>query len=279
MNLIHRRERARERLPQAVAMLSECRYCRHECGVSRSTGQRGPCGAGTQTRFFSAQTEVSDERLFAPVYAIAFGGCDLRCSFCITGAQSWNARGGEIADVGSLVSKAEKALEAGARSLMILGGEPTVHLHTVLEMASVLPESAPLIYKSNGHFSAWAQQWLQGIFDVFLIDCKFGNDHCAERLAGIKNYTAILKENLRWAHRSGRLVIRHLVMPGHVGCCWTPVARWLSEELPGVAINLRTGFWPGWQSFKHAELRGGVSAAEANAAMQIAETHGLRLIS
>ena len=35
-------------------------------------------------------------------------------------------------------------------------------------------------------------------------------------------------------------------MPGHLECCWEPVAEWLGNELPAVAVSLRGGFWPGW---------------------------------
>jgi putative pyruvate formate lyase activating enzyme len=67
-------------------------------------------------------------------------------------------------------------------------------------------------------------------------------------------------------------------MPSHVDCCWRPVAEWLAENVPGLKVNLRSGFWPAWQSARQAELRGTVSAAETERAGQIAEDYGLNLI-
>jgi putative pyruvate formate lyase activating enzyme len=87
-----------------------------------------------------------------------------------------------------------------------------------------------------------------------------------------------VQENLLWAQEHSELVVRHLVMPGHVDCCWAPAARWLAEALPGVKVNLRSGFWPAWQSARHAELRGTVTATEGDRAWAIAREQGLNLI-
>ena len=87
---------ARERAHAARAALADCQLCAHHCGVNRLTGEHGLCHAGAEARVFSAQLEVGDELELLPTFAIALSGCDLRCSFCITGAESWNPRAGEI---------------------------------------------------------------------------------------------------------------------------------------------------------------------------------------
>ena len=162
---------------------------------------------------------------------------------------------------------------------MVLGGEPTIHLHAALELVAALPDSAKLIWKTNAHGSAQARELLCGIFDVWLADFKFGNDDCAQRLAKISDYVRIVRENLLWADEHGELIIRHLLMPGHIDCCWKPVAEWLAENLPGVKVNLRAGFWPAWHAARHLELRGTVSAAETERAGKIARLYELNLIS
>jgi putative pyruvate formate lyase activating enzyme len=227
---------------------------------------------------FSAQVEVSDELELIPTFAIAFSGCDLRCSFCITGRESWNPSAGVAMTARSIVRQATGALKNGARSVMILGGEPTVHLPSVLQLVSLLPDDCPLIWKTNAHGSAQAREFLDGLFDIWVADYKFGNDGCAERLAGISRYTPTVQENLLWAHAHTELIVRHLVMPGHVQCCWVPAAEWMYKHLPGVKVSLRMGFWPAWQASRHAEFRSLVSAAESDAAAKIASDYGLRLV-
>lgn len=270
---------AARRAEAARASLACCHLCAHHCGVDRRHGPAGRCHAGPYARVFSAQTEVSDELVLGPVFAVAFSGCDLRCDFCITGRESWDARAGEAADLDELAARATAALSAGARTVMILGGEPTIHLPDALALASRLPEEATLAWKTNAHGSAAARALLDGVFDVWVADCKFGDDACAARLARVDNYGAVVRENLLWAAREHAVVVRHLLMPGHVECCWRPVAAWLASALPGVAVNLREGFWPAWQARRHPELIGPASAAESALARRIAGEHGLRLVA
>ena len=276
--ILSRASIARERAAIARAMLADCRFCAHDCGVNRLVGEFGLCRAGAEPRFFSAQTEVSDELELIPTFAIALSGCDLRCDFCITGAESWNPRAGENFDAADIARKAKQALRNGARTIMVLGGEPTIHLPAALELVAELPDSARLIWKTNAHGSAQARELLDGMFDVWLADFKFGNDDCARRLAKISNYTQVVQENVLWANERNELIVRHLLMPGHIDCCWKPVAEWLAENLPGIKVNLRAGFWPAWKSARHSELRGTASADETELAGQIARLYELNLI-
>jgi len=269
---------ARERARRAWAMLADCRFCAHDCGVNRLAGESGLCRAGAAARFFSAQVEVSDEMEFIPTFAVALSGCDLRCDFCITGASSWNPRVGLGFDAATMAARAEAALHDGAKTIMVLGGEPTIHLPGALEFVSRLPESAKLIWKTNAHGSAQARELLDGIFDVWLADFKFGNDACAVRLARVSDYVRVVQENLFWADAHGELIVRHLLMPGHVECCWRPVAEWLAENLPGVKLNLRDGFWPAWRARRHGEFRKVISSSESDFAFGLARELRLNLI-
>lgn len=281
-----RADRARSRIDPALRAFEKCDLCAHRCGVNRMAGERGPCGAGSSARVFLSQTEMGDETALRPIFAVSFSGCDLRCDFCITGRSSWDPAAGSVVSgpgvegepLEALAESARRALRNGARSVMILGGEPTLHLPAVLDLVSRLPDEAQLVWKTNAHGSATARQLLEGVFDVWVADYKFGQDTCAGRLARIPNYTAVVRENLRWAARDSRLIVRHLLMPGHLDCCWVPVARWLAEELPGVEVSLRDGFWPGWFSSRHPELAAPGTARDHTEARKIGTGLGLNLI-
>lgn len=269
---------ARERARLARSRLANCQLCAHHCGVNRLAGEPGLCHAGPDASFFSAQIEVSDELELIPTFAVALSGCDLRCDFCITGRQSWNVRAGNGFAAREMALRARAALNAGARTVMVLGGEPTIHLPAALAFVAELPDSARLVWKTNAHGSAEARVLLDGMFDVWLADFKFGNDDCARRLAKVANYERVVKGNLLWANAHSELIVRHLLMPGHVDCCWRPVAEWLAMELPGVKVNLRSGFWPAWHATRHAELRGTVTPEATHRARQIAAECRLNLI-
>lgn len=281
-----RASRAVARARIARGRLENCHLCVCRCGADRRFGPAGQCRAGPEARWFSAQMEVTDELVWLPTYAIALAGCNLRCAFCITGESSWNAGAGEACEAASLGGRVAAALARGARTVMILGGEPTVHLPALLDLVGALPEEAPVVLKTNACFSEVARPLLGGLFDAWLPDCKFGNDDCARRLARVDGYWATVTANLEWmaadrerpASAMPRLVIRHLLMPGHVDCCWAPVARWLRERLPGVPVSLRSGYWPAWQAWRHAELRRLVARPELDRARAIGRECGLTLI-
>ena len=48
-----------------------------------------------------------------------------------------------------------------------------------------------------------------------------------------------LLRNLRHAASQGRLIVRHLLLPGHFDCCYRPVVRWMRENLPDVEFSVR----------------------------------------
>ncbi len=269
---------ARERARIARELLADCRLCAHDCGVNRLAGETGLCHATAEARFFLAQTEVSDELELIPTFAVALSGCDMRCDFCITGKESWNPRAGLGFSAAEIAERAKAALADGAKTIMLLGGEPTIHLPAALEFVSHLPADAKLVWKTNAHGSAQARELLDGIFDVWLADFKFGNNACAQRLAKTPDYVRVVRDNLLWANGHSELIVRHLLLPGHVECCWRPVAAWLAENLPDVKVNLRSGFWPAWQASRHAELRHTVSVLETQRAGDIADEFGLPLI-
>ena len=270
------------RAAEAEAHLRACRLCAHRCGVDRLSGVLGPCHAGPVGRVFHAQVEVGDESDLTPVFAVAFSGCDLRCDFCNTGRESWDPSAGTVPDLeesDGLAARIRRAAEAGSiRSAMILGGEPTIHLPSALRLVAALPETLAVVWKTNAHGTAESNALLDGVFDVWVADLKFGNDACAQRIARVCDYSRIVRDNLLWAAPRTRLIVRHLLMPGHLDCCWRPVAQWLASALPQVEVSLRTGFWPGWFSARHPELRRTGRITEDHEARRIGEALGLRLI-
>jgi putative pyruvate formate lyase activating enzyme len=270
---------AAARLEKAPAALAACRICHHRCAVNRLAGPAGRCGAGAEPHVFSAQVEVGDELEIIPAYAVALAGCNMRCAFCITGDESWHPQRGRRHAAADIASKATAAIENGrANSLLVLGGEPTIHIPWLLELVAAMPENARLVLKTNGLSTAPARSVLAGLFDVWIVDFKFGNDACAETLSHTPGYTAAVCETLRWAARDTDLIIRHLLMPGHVECCWKPVAAWISSHLPSAKVSLRSGYWPSWRAADHVPLNRPLDSAELSAAMETARFFNLRLV-
>ncbi len=262
-----------------MAALAECEICHHRCAVNRLAGPAGRCGAGAEPHVFSAQVEVGDEWEIIPAYAIALAGCNMRCSFCITGDESWHPRRGQWHDAATVARRATASIESGrAKSLLVLGGEPTIHLPWLLKLVAAMPESARLMLKTNGLSSTSARAMLAGLFDVWIVDFKFGNDACAAALSRTPGYTEAVCETLLWAAGHTDLIIRHLLMPGHVECCWRPVAAWIASHLPSAKVSLRSGYWPSWRAADHVPLNRPLASTELSSAMETARFFNLRLV-
>lgn len=249
-------------------------------------GEHGRCRAGATPRIFQAQIDMSDEQDIAPAFGICLGGCNLRCDFCVTGARSWDAEQGMAMSPRNVAAHACQALQQGTRSIMFMGGEPVIHPLFLLETIALLPEDACLVLKTNGLGNERSLDLMDGLIDVWCVDFKFGNDGCASRLSGLADYCRPLQEGLlQLARRNSckesgnapRLIIRHLLMPGHMDCCWTGVAHWVAANLPEATLSLRTGFWPGWKSGRHTELRRTTNPEEEAQARRIASDLGIPL--
>ncbi|MGC8640683.1 MAG: radical SAM protein [Isosphaeraceae bacterium] len=268
-----------DRLSRAWRHYSECHLCEHRCGANRLQGQRGPCKAGTVPWVFKQRIELGEEEELIPSLLFYLSGCDLRCAFCIAEANAFDPRGGrpltrELFQQAVLKGKAE-----GARTIQWVGGEPTIHLPAILKVMAGGSGLPPVVWKSDFHATPEAMDLLDEAVDIYLADFKFGNDTCARRIAGVDSYMAIVTRNLRLAADRGYLIIRHLLLPGHLDCCFRPIMQWIKANLPDVKFSLRDGYTPSWQSFRFGELKRPLSPAEAARARELAIEAKLRLIT
>jgi len=242
-----------ERAIRASGQYRHCMLCEHRCGVDR-TLENGRCHAGVMPRVFRNRVECGEEEIINPCHLFYLSGCDLRCVFCINEINSFDPSRGHDLTPEFFREALAKGKDRGAKTLQWVGGEPTIHLPAILRVMAGEEHLPPVVWKSDFHFTPEALALLDGVVDIFVADYKFGNDACARRLSGINNYTAILQRNLLAAAGKARLIVRHLLMPGHFECCWLPVARWLAEHLPEVEVSIRGGFMPRWRSKHFAEL-------------------------
>lgn len=260
---------------QARQSLSRCRLCAFRCGVDRTRGPAGICATDAATRVFHEGIEWAGESALVPTYVVSLSGCNMACSFCLTGESSQNGRAGVPLDPDAVADRV-RASASSIRSVTVLGGEPSIHLDGALEIAARIPEDLAFVWKTNATASEEGLALLEGVPDVVLADYKFGNDECAARLAGFPGYGEVVQENLRWAAQTSRLIVRHLAMPGHLDCCLAGVADWMARELPESPMSLMTGFLPVFRS--GAELGRMNRSGDARKAVDLVRARGVRTV-
>ena len=191
------------RLAQARQHDTSCHLCAHDCGANRSAGERGPCQAGVEARVFKQRIEFGEEAELIPSHLFYLAGCDLRCAFCIAEAQAFDPRRGRLLTPDFFREAVEAGRARGARTLQWVGGEPTIHLPSVLEAMAACPSLPPVVWKTDAHASPEAMALLDGVVSVYLADFKFGNDDLRCRIAGIDRYLSIVTSNFDCACATG----------------------------------------------------------------------------
>jgi putative pyruvate formate lyase activating enzyme len=237
-----------ERASAAREMLRSCSLCERRCGVDRTAGERAPCGLGEETWCFKRHVSFAEELELLPSYMVYLGGCNFRCRFCIQAPDCFDPRRGTRVHPAQDALDFADAVRQGARTINLLGGEPSLHLHTILEIAAAAKTPLPLLLNSNMYMSPEVVQLLDGVVALYVADFKFGNDVCAKELAGVDRYVEVVTRNLRLAASKANVIVRHLLMPGHHDCCFRPVAEWMAEFLPGIRFELMKSYVPGWRA-------------------------------
>ncbi len=218
-----------ERARAAVARLESCDLCPRRCGVNRLQDERGFCRTGRLSRVASYAPHFGEEPPLvgrAGSGTIFFSGCNLSCVFCQNYDISQQNRGAEVS-AGALARMMLALQRKGCHNINFV--TPTHVVPQILE-ALVLARKeglhVPLVYNSGGYDSVETLRLLEGIFDIYMPDAKFGSDEMALKYSRPRSIRDFMKSAIREMHRQvGDLVldedgiavrgllVRHLVLP------------------------------------------------------------------
>ena len=126
------------------------------------------------------------------------------------------------------------------------------------------------------YYNEVVDELMAGLVDVYLADFKVGDERCAESILGADDYLEVVKKNIIKAGTHGRVIVRHVILPGHTECCLKPILRWLAETLPAVEVSLRGNYFP--PADARASPAGYLSGDEFQRAMRFAAQYRLNLV-
>jgi putative pyruvate formate lyase activating enzyme len=264
---------------RAMRAYRHCLLCEHRCGVDRANGELGRCRAKEHARIYRRRVEYGEEVELIPSQLLYLSGCNLRCAFCIGEADAFDPQRGELLTSRVLTEAIAAGRQQGARNIQWVGGEPTIHLPAILRTMADCGPLLPVVWKSNFYGTAESFAMLDGVVDVYVADFKFGNDGCAGRIAGVERYVATVTRNLLLAGSAARLIVRHLLLPGHFDCCWRPIVDWLGRNMPAVPLRVLAGYLPRWRAVCYKELAGPLPRGVAARAVALAAEKGLKVIA
>jgi putative pyruvate formate lyase activating enzyme len=260
----------------ASRILENCHFCARRCNVNRIKGQRGYCRCGTQITVSSLFEHLGEEPELVPSGTIFTLGCTIRCLHCQNWAISQWFESGEVYTPTRLALAVEQLRRDGCRNANLVGGEPTPWLQQWLQTFQHVGVNVPVVWNSNTYYSEETASLLAGFADVYLLDFKYGNNECAERISNAPNYLEVCKRNHLYAKKHGELIIRVLVLPGHLECCTKEILNWIAENLgKNTRTNIMFQYRPQWRAHEVPELRRRLTTEEMRKAAQCAKQAGL----
>ena len=234
----------------------ECRLCPRQCGMDRTSGQKGVCRCPDTALVAKTMLHKWEEPVLAGSGgsgAIFFGGCTLGCRYCQNRAISRGPTGKAV-DSAGLRGIMEDLIAQGAENIDLV--TPTQYLPTVLPaLTPKLP--VPVVYNCGGYERVETLRQLEGKVDIYLPDLKYADDRLGKALSGTGDYfevaTAAIREMVRqtgpvqWDGEkvTRGVIVRHLILPGFVDNSLR-VLDWLGENFkPGeVLVSLMRQYTP-----------------------------------
>ncbi|MBI3398525.1 MAG: radical SAM protein [Deltaproteobacteria bacterium] len=272
-------------------ILEDCCLCPRNCRVNRFAGEKGVCRVGSMPMVSSFHAHFGEERPLVGYYGsgtIFLTYCNLKCIFCQNYDISHLGEGKEVSveEIGAMMIS---LMRQGCHNINFV--TPT---HQIAQIVSALPYAIergleiPLVYNCGGYESVETIKLLDGIFDIYMPDFKYGSNEAAKRLSAAPDYVETAKEAVKEMHRQvGDLVIdkrgiaqrglliRHLVLPD--GLAGTrEVMRFIAAEISkNTYINIMDQYRPCCKAFEHPPMNRRITGEEFEEAVRIAREEGL----
>ena len=279
------------RVEQAWDLLRGCRLCPRACGVDRTAGETGECGAGLEPAVSSHNDHHGEE---PPISGTRGSGtiflthCNLHCLFCQNYPISQMGNGAEVT-CERLADMMMSLQMRGCHNINFV--TPTHYMPQILEgvfLAARRGLRIPLVYNCGGYEGLDALRLLHGVVDIYMPDCKYGPGPNSETCSDAPDYFTHAKAALREMYRQvgplemdsdgiavRGLLIRHLVLPNDLADSDT-VFKFIAGELgTDVYMSILEQYFPAHRAADHELLGRRISSAEYRRALRAADRLGL----
>jgi len=288
---LHRDGKLKERIDQAVTLLSECCLCPRECNVDRLAGELGFCRTGGKARVASLHAHFGEE---SPLVGsggsgtIFFRSCNLLCYFCQNYDISHDSGGGEV-EPRELAHMMLSLQKRGCHNINFV--TPSHVVPQILQALAIAVEgglTVPLVYNTGGYDKCDTLKLLEGVFDIYMPDFKFWDEEWSEKFCKAADYRKIVTAAVKEMHRqvgdlaideSGiafrGLLVRHLVMPNDVANTekvMTFLADNVSED---TYVNVMDQYHPCGKALRDSAINRRITRAEYAEAIRRTRQAGL----
>lgn len=253
-----------DRLMQALDVLRDCKICPHECGADRFTENLGFCKSRADFNISSICIHHGEEPAISGSKGICnvfFTNCNMQCKYCQNYqiSENRNDRKRESLTLSEVLKQICTILDQGINILgFVSPGHFIPQMKVIVKALNTMGYHPVIVYNSNAYDKVEEIKKLEGIVNIYLPDLKYADEPLGRRLSGIKNYPQIAYDAIREMYRQTGsalhidragytehgLIIRHLVLPGHLQNS-KDVLHWIASELSvNVTISLMSQYYP-----------------------------------
>lgn len=284
-----------------IEAFRSCRICPRNCLVDRLKGSLGFCGVDAQMNIASICVHKGEEPAISGEMGICnvfFSGCNLRCVYCqnheISRGCHYSGQGAVKTNGFSLdgaLDTIESILSTGVKSVGFVS--PSHMVPHVIDLINGLGERGlkPVtVYNTNCYDKVETIRQLEGMIDVFLPDYKYSDSGLAKQYSGAGDYPVVALAALKEMYRQkgstlitdetgmavNGLVVRHLVLPGHIESSKEALGVIADELSPGVHLSLMSQYYPTTEVSGHPTLNRQLHRWEYEAVVEEMERLGFR---
>lgn len=263
-----------DRSPFGLEELRSCSLCPRDCDVDRAVTAGGWCRTGSALPISSVCAHRGEEPVISGRHGIAnvfFAHCNLQCVYCQNYQISSNRTPTSYFDrsLDSVADEIESILDGGSRRVGFVSPSHCLpQMQAIIEALHCRGRYPIYVYNTNGYDRVSTIRALSREFQVYLPDLKYLDNGLAGELSGADDYVGVAQEALGEMYRQTGpevvldeeglivrgMIVRHLVLPGHVGNSME-VLRWIARELsPDVHISLMSQYHPTPAVAQHPKL-------------------------
>jgi len=277
-------------------LLSSCTLCPRECRVNRFQEGSGYCGMDAGMNIASICIHRGEEPPIsgpAGICNIFFSGCNLHCIYCqnhdISRPDATCRR--SKTTLKATLDIIERILSDDIKAVGFVSPSHVVHqVKAIIRGLNERGLKPVTVYNTNSYDKPEVIDVLDGIIDVYLPDYKYVTSGIAEEYSDAPDYPEVALKALRRMYyqkgstltcdEAGRaergILIRHLVLPGHIDES-KKVLRSIAEELsPGMHISLMSQYHPIPFVKSHNKLKRTLYKAEYKSVVETMESLGFR---
>jgi len=272
--------------------LANCTLCPRECGADRLNGKKGYCGCDGRLVVSRAALHFWEEPCISGNEGsgtVFFSGCPLRCVYCQNREIALAKNGREIS-VSRLCDIFFELREKGANNINLV--TPThyiIHIIKALELARKKGLDIPVVYNTGGYEKEESIRLLEGLVDIYLPDFKYISTETAKKFSNAPDYPEIAKKAISEMHRQvgepsfdergmmkKGMIIRHLVLPGHIIESKKALKYICSTYGDGVYLSIMNQYTPMGEFDEFPELTRRVYPHEYKSVIEYASRLGIK---